>query len=78
MTRLIRRASVAVLAAALILALPEAAAACAVCFDPRAENRMAFLATTAFLSLLPLGMVGGMGFWLWKRAQDVDDEPSED
>ncbi|HEX9887234.1 MAG TPA: hypothetical protein VGA70_12140 [Longimicrobiales bacterium] len=73
-----RRWILAVFAAAgLLIAAPDAALACAVCFDPRDENRMAFLATTAFLSLLPLGMVGGMGFWLWRKVR-VGDAAQDD
>jgi hypothetical protein len=67
---------------ALLLALallPDAAAACPVCFDPREENRMAFLATTVFLSLLPLGMVAGAGLWVRRRVREMDDEgPGEE
>ena len=58
----------------LLLVLPDAALACPVCFDPREENRQAFLLTTAFLSLLPLGMVAGTGLWLRRRARQVDRE----
>ncbi len=57
-----------------LIAFPDAAHACAVCFDARDENRLAFLATTAFLSLLPLGMVAGTGVWLRKRSKEVDAE----
>ena len=75
--------SVASVVAALVLVmvLPDVAAACPVCFDARDENRQAFLATTAFLSLLPLGLVGGIGLWLRKRSRELDaqegleDEP---
>lgn len=55
-----------------LLTLPEKASACAVCFATTEENRMAFLATTAILSLLPLGMVGGLGAWLRKRSRELD------
>ena len=61
----------------LLIVLPDVAQACPVCFDARDENRQAFLATTAFLSLLPLGMVGGAGLWLRKRSQDRDVEEDE-
>ena len=57
--------------------LPEAALACPVCFDSSDENRMAFLATTAFLSLLPLGMVAGAGLWIRQRARALDDGSDE-
>ena len=51
-------------------ALPDAAHACPVCFDSSDENRQAFFATTVFLTLLPLGMVGGAGLWLRHRARE--------
>ena len=69
------------LALGALFLLPDAAHACAVCFDSSDENRRAFLVTTAFLSLLPLGMVGGAGLWLRKRAREVAErgevEPPE-
>jgi len=60
----------------LLLVLPDTAHACAVCFDPRAENRFAFLATTVFLTVFPLSMVGGVGLWLRKRARELQGEHS--
>ena len=69
-----RPAWIAVLALLLVAVLPEVALACPVCFDARDENRQAFLATTAFLTLLPLGMVAGAGLWLRKRSREVDAE----
>lgn len=55
---------------ALLLALaPDAAWACAVCFDPNEEPRLAFLGTTALLSLLPLGLVAGTAWWFWRQAK---------
>jgi hypothetical protein len=58
---------------------PDTAHACAVCFSASEENREAFLATTAFLSLLPLGMVTGAGLWLRHRVKerDVQDGASD-
>ena len=63
-------------AVALILLafLPDLAFACPVCFDARDENRQAFLATTVFLSLFPLGMVATVGLWVRKRSRDLDDQ----
>lgn len=58
--------------------LPAAAAACAVCFDTTAENRMAFMQTTVLLSLLPLVMVGGAGAWIRKRARELAKEFGDD
>ncbi len=43
------------------------ALACPVCFDRDDESRVAFLATTGLLTLLPLGMVAGAGTWFWRR-----------
>jgi hypothetical protein len=57
-----------------LVALPDVAYACAVCFDSTDENRQAFLITTAFLTLLPLGMVTGAGLWLRKRARETARE----
>lgn len=52
--------------------LPEIAHACAVCFDGPGETRKAFFATTAFLTLLPLGMVASAGVWLRGKARRAD------
>lgn len=71
MRRALLVASVLVVA---VLALPDAAHACAVCFDSSDENRQAFLLTTAFLTLLPLGMVGGAGLWVRHRLRERDGE----
>lgn len=73
----LRPLAVFVGAVALVALLPEAVAACPVCFDARDENRQAFIATTAFMSLLPLGMVGGAGLWIRKRTQDRDVREGE-
>ena len=62
-----------VAAVLLIAALPDVAHACPVCFDRDDEARLAFLATTGLLTLLPLGLVAGTGWWLRKRAREVED-----
>ena len=67
-----------VLALMLLVVFPDVAYACPVCFDPRGENRVAFLATTIFMSLFPLGMVGGVGLWLRKRARELRGLPPEE
>jgi hypothetical protein len=74
-----RRIGILVVAVVAAVALvPATAHACAVCFSASEENREAFLATTAFLSLLPLGMVTGAGLWLRRRVKERDarDEAS--
>lgn len=58
----------------LLVLLPDTLLACPVCFSASDENREAFLVTTAFLSLLPLGMVGGAGLWLRRRSLAIDAE----
>jgi hypothetical protein len=71
------RISVLALALLALVAFPDTAEACAVCFDSSEENRQAFIATTAFLTLLPLGMVTGAGFWLRRRVRERDAEESQ-
>lgn len=63
------RRLVPAIAAALLGLTPRVLQACAVCFDARDQNRVAFLATTVFMSLLPLGMIGALGLWLRRRAR---------
>ena len=68
------RAWVPVLVLVALAAFPAIVHACPVCFDARDENRQVFLLSTAFLSLLPLGMVGGAGLWLRRRSRELDAE----
>jgi hypothetical protein len=64
------------MALALLTLLPDSAHACPVCFDPRDENRFAFLATTIFLTLLPLGLVAGVLLWVRHRSRQLaESEP---
>lgn len=73
--RVLPRLTTGVVAALALLAIfPETAWACPVCFDSSDENRQAFLATTAFLSLLPLGMVAGAGLYIRKRSKELEDD----
>ena len=58
---------------ALLAVSPEALHACPVCFDRDDEARIAFLATTGLLTLLPLGLVVGTGVWLRRRARAMRD-----
>jgi hypothetical protein len=63
------------LAAASALAIvwsPRIGWACSVCTAGRDEaNRVAFIATTAFLTFLPLLMIGGVVWWLRKRVHQL-------
>ena len=63
----------ALTAATLLLAWPELAQACAVCFSARSDGaREAFLITTIFLTFLPLIGVGGVIWWLRRRARQLE------
>lgn len=58
----------------LLATFPDVAHACPVCFDRDDEARIAFLATTGLLTLLPLGLVLGTGIWLRRRARELAEE----
>jgi hypothetical protein len=62
-------------AALLVVLSPGAAAACAVCTGAGEESRAAFIATTVMLSVLPLGMIGGLVWWIWRRTKADGDGP---
>ena len=70
MSRLARSLASFVALAFAVLLLPEAAAACSVCYGGAEESRKAFLFTTVLLSLLPIGMIGGIGWWVWRRVRE--------
>ena len=46
---------------------------CPVCFDVRDGPRVAFFATTVLLSLLPLAMLGGLVWWIRRRARAAEE-----
>ena len=55
-----------------IAVLPDAAAACSVCYAGAEESRKAFLFTTVLLSLLPISMIGGLAWFVWRSVRDGD------
>ncbi len=58
---------------ALLLGLPRIAEACSGCIARGDdEARVAFVATTVLLTVLPLAVVGGAVWWLLRRAREVD------
>ena len=61
----------------LFLVAPDVAHACPVCFDARDRNRAAFFATTVFMSLLPLGLVGLLAAWLRRRSRVLRGLPAD-
>ena len=60
----------------LILALslcPRLALACPTCFNSTADNRLAFIVTTIFLSLMPLAFIGGGIYTLRRLTRNAAD-----
>jgi len=67
------RAAAIVLIALIAVWAPRIALACPVCTAGRdEENRIAFIATTAFLTFLPLLMIGGVVWWLRNRVRQIE------
>jgi len=57
------------IATVFVLTTPALALACAVCGTSGIENNSwAYFAMTMVLSGLPLGMIGGVVFWVYRRA----------
>jgi hypothetical protein len=65
------RASAAV-AAVFVAWLADSAAACPSCASPLEENRQAFVDTTIFLTVVPLMMIGGLIWWIRRKARELD------
>ncbi len=42
------------------------------------DSKLAFILTTAFMTLLPLGIAGGVFLWLRKRVREMRQEELED
>lgn len=72
--RLVLTIATPLVALGLLATFPDVAHACPVCFDRDDEARIAFLATTGLLTLLPLGLVVGTGMWLRRRAREIAEE----
>lgn len=67
----------ALLALGTVLWLPDVAEACAVCFQTKNDsNRIAFMATTFFLTTLPLALFGTL-VWLVRRRIKQLDAPQQ-
>ncbi|MCO4747532.1 MAG: hypothetical protein KC912_22215 [Proteobacteria bacterium] len=63
--------------ALVLLASPRVAQACAVCFSATESNRGAFIGTTAFLTLLPLMMIGSVAYYVYRRVQELEGQERE-
>ena len=73
LARGLRSAWAAGVVAALVVWAPRIGHACAVCFSGREDGaRIAFIGTTVLLTLLPLVMIGGVAWWLWRRACELE------
>ena len=66
-----------IVTATLFTLLSSDAMACAVCGSQEEKASGAYLAMTIFLSLLPLSLMGGIGYWLWKRAKAINAAEEE-
>lgn len=55
--------------ATLFLVLADFASACSVCAVGKEEARGAYYFTTALMSLLPLGMIGGVVYYVAKKSR---------
>lgn len=64
-----------VLALALLVVTPLDAYACPSCLAAQdSDVQMAFILATAFLTFLPLALIGGLVFWLRGRMRQLDAE----
>lgn len=67
--------SVALLLGMVILIAPGLASACDGCLAAQSDSvQRAFIVASAFISVLPLAMVGGGVWWLRRRAQKLAAE----
>ncbi len=68
-----KRATSAALVA-VVMSLPSVVYACPVCFSAQNEdNRVAFIVSTMFLTLLPLGMLTAGLWWAWRKLRQQDE-----
>jgi hypothetical protein len=51
--------------------------ACSVCGAGQEGAESSWLIMTAVISLLPLGMIGGVATWLWRASKERDAEQAE-
>lgn len=54
------------LGVALLAILPRLSWACSVCFDARPDGRIAYYGTTLLLTLLPLLLLSGFIWWVYR------------
>jgi hypothetical protein len=66
------------LAALSVASTADWARACPSCASPLEENRQAFVDTTIFLTVVPLVMIGGLIWWIRRKAREMDNRPQID
>ena len=72
------RSRAAILATAIVALVPATTFACPVCGVGNAgDNNWAYGAMSIVLSVLPLGMLVGGSFWLYRRVKQREDGPEE-
>ena len=65
----------AALAAFALVSMPGAAEACAVCFQAKSDaSRVAFIASTAAMTVLPLVLILGVAWWVRNRFREAEAE----
>lgn len=79
MLRRAARGYVGALASAMVLlSWSTAAWACPVCFSAKnEENQIAYIATTGFLTFLPLLMIGGLVLWVRHKVRELHELSGE-
>ena len=68
------RLALSAFVAALIVASPRLAQACAVCMSGREDDvQFAFIVSTAMMSVLPLLVIGAAVWWLRRRLREMEE-----
>ena len=60
---------------ALLLALPEIAHACPMCFNGNDQNGTAFLWGSLFLMIVPVVAIGSLLYWAYRRTRALEAPP---
>jgi len=57
-----------------LASMPGNALACAVCMDDEAANRAAYIFMTFMLTGLPFVLVGSLGYYIWRKSKEAEEE----
>ena len=58
--------------AAVFAGVPSLVHACPMCFAGGSENTDAFIYGSLFLMIVPSTMLGGLGYWVYRRLKAID------